>query len=137
MPRILFLVTLFLSGCTQEISAEDLLSEYLEISDAGLEDEFDRVLAGSALNSAIEANLLMKQLDIRQAGETRFYAFESLEEGSHAFCLDVSKTKLLDSNGRDVTPIDRPAQVPMKMQTDSVSGGSKITELDIRRFSRC
>jgi hypothetical protein len=117
--------------------AEELLSEYLEISDAGLEDEFNRVLAGSALSSALDANSLMQQLSLSQSGETEFYALEVLDDGTYAFCLDVSKTKLIDSSGDDATPTDRPLQVPMLMRTEYLSGSSKITELDIRRFSRC
>lgn len=137
MPRIFLLAAFLLTGCTQQLPAEDLLSEYLEISDSGLEEEFDRVLAGSALNSAVDANLLMKQLDLSQSGETDFYAFEAVEQGTYSFCLDVSKTTLIDSNGIDMTPDERPLQVPMLMKTDYFSGGSKITELDIRRFSKC
>lgn len=137
MPRILFLAAFFLTGCAQQTPAEELLSEYLEISDAGLEDEFDRVLVGSALNSALDANSLMQQLSLSQSGDTDFYAFQALDDGTYAFCLDVSKTKLIDSSGADVTPVDRPLQVPMVMKTDYFTGSSKITELDIRRFSRC
>ncbi|MDR9443796.1 MAG: hypothetical protein RI530_02460 [Microbacteriaceae bacterium] len=117
--------------------AEELLSEYLEISDAGLEDEFDRVLAGSALSSALDANSLMQQLNLSQLGETEFYSLQTLDDETYAFCLDVSKTKLIDQSGDDVTPVDRPLQVPMVMKTDYFSGSSKITELDIRRFSKC
>ena len=137
MPRILFLAAFFLTGCAQQMPAEELLSEYLEISDAGLEDEFDRVLAGSALSSALDANSLMQQLNLSQLGETEFYSLQTLDDETYAFCLDVSKTKLIDQSGDDVTPVDRPLQVPMVMKTDYFSGSSKITELDIRRFSKC
>lgn len=137
MFRILVLLSLFLTGCTQQLPAEDLLIKYLDLSDDGLSQEFDQVLAGPALSSALEASELLEQLNLRQVGETDFHSFESLQQGVYSFCLDVSKTTLIDSDGIDRTPTDRPLQVPMMMRVENLLSSSLITELDIRRFSRC
>lgn len=113
------------------------MTEYLQLSDKGLSSEFDQVLTGSALDSAIAAGKVMQQLDLTQAGETSFDSFENISEGKYSFCLDVSKTTLFDSSGADLTPADRPLRVPMSMIVEQLPKGKKISQLDIRRFARC
>lgn len=124
-------------GCAQQESAEDLLDDYLQLSDAGSIEGFNELLTGSALSSAMQANELIQDLELEQVGKTSFHSFEDLGNGQYGFCLDVSKTRLIDSSGNDLTPEQRPPQVPMKMKIESVANGSKISELDIRRFSKC
>ena len=137
MPWFLFLFPFLLLGCAQQESAEELLDHYLQLSDAGAIEGFDELLTGSALNSAVQANEVIRELELEQVGETSFHSFQDLGNGEYGFCLDVSNTRLIDSSGNDLTPEQRPPQVPMKMRIESFAHGSKISELDIRRFSRC
>lgn len=137
MPWFLFLIPFLLIGCAQQESAQDLLDDYLQLSDSGSTEGFDELLTGSALSSALRANELIRDLELQQVGETSFHSFEELGKSDYGFCLDVSKTRLIDSSGNDLTPEERPPQVPMRMKIQSFANGSKISELDIRRFSRC
>ncbi|HEY7796989.1 MAG TPA: hypothetical protein VIB61_04375 [Microbacteriaceae bacterium] len=137
MRWFLFLFPFLLVGCAQQESAEDLLGDYLQLSDAGSIESFDELLTGAALSSAVQANELIQDLELQQVGETSFHSFENLGSGEFGFCLDVSKTRLIDPAGNDLTPEERPLQVPMKMKIESFANGSRISELDIRRFSRC
>ena len=137
MRLLLFLLPLLLTGCTQQVDPEQLLGNYLQISDTGQVEEFDQVLAGSALTAAKDANELLADLGLEQRGQTRFYAFQNSSDSEFIFCLDVSKTKLFDEAGVDQTPPDRPLQVPMTMKIETFANLTKISELNIRRFESC
>lgn len=137
MLRLLIFLPLALSACSSSIPAEELLVDYLEISDSGKTEQFSEVLSGSALSSALEANQIMSDLGLSQVGETRFYRFESTEANQYQFCLDVSETSLRDLAGQDRTPIQRPTQVPMLMKVQNFPNGPRISELDVRRFAKC
>ena len=137
MFRIIFLIPIFLTGCASGPSAEQLLANYLEVSDSGQLDRLDELLAGEALDSARHANQILIDLDLQQVGSTSFYAFESVSDTQYHFCLDVSATQLIDAAGVDVTPSDRPLQVPMMMRVTNGPEKLLINQLDVRRYSSC
>ena len=113
------------------------MENYLQLSDRGALEAFDEVLTGSALTAAKDANALMNGLGLEQRGQTSFYAFESFSDSKFEFCLDVSKTRIIDSSGVDQTPPERPLQVPMTMKIESFADLTKISELNIRRLEIC
>ena len=138
LMRWLFVLVLLAStGCASQPSAEQLLERYLQSSDAGQVEVFTDLLAGSALQSAESANKVMAGLNLRQIGNTRFHSFSSSSEDEYDFCLDVSQTRLIDQFGNDLTPLDRPEQLPMRMRIEKFGGEEKISEIDIRRYSNC
>jgi len=126
-----------LTGCAQEQTAEQALSRYLELSDAGLPQQFDQVLTGQAMEAAMQADDVLAELDLIQSGQTEFFDLEQTREDSWIFCLDVSDTKIFDQSGNDLTPPNRPTQLPMMMKVDSSGSATKITQLEIRRLQSC
>lgn len=137
MRLLLLLLPLLLTSCAQQPEPEQLLKSYLQISDRGELEAFDEVLTGSALTAAIDANALMTEMGLEQRGQTNFYSFEKFSNSEFDFCLDVSKTRIVDQTGANQTPPDRPLQVPMKMKIESFANLTKISELNIRRFESC
>lgn len=137
MFRLLVALPLVLTSCSSDIPAEQLLKNYLSISDAGDTDRLPEVLTGQALNSAEKASQLMTSLELSQEGKTVFYKFNQIAENEYSFCLNVSETKLIDPLGVDRTPRQRPTQIPMSMRLSELPSGTKISELDIRRFASC
>ena len=137
MRWFLVLLLVALTGCANQATAEQLLERYLEASDNGELEEFDDLLLGSALQSALRANEVMTQLQLHQVGSTRFHSFEDTSETEYVFCLDVSQTRLIDEFGNDLTPPERPEQIPMKMRIEEFGQSLRISELDIRRYSNC
>ena len=137
MRWLFVLLLVALTSCANQPTAEQLLERYLQASDNGVLEEFDDLLAGSALQSALRANEVMNQLQLRQVGSTRFHSFEASSDTEHIFCLDVSQTRLIDEFGNDLTPPERPEQIPMKMRIEEFGQSLRISEMDIRRFSNC
>jgi len=137
MHWFLVVFALTLTGCASQASPEQLLERYLQVSDTGELSEFEYVLSGSALESAISANKVMDKLQLEQVGATRFHSFVNSSEDEYFFCLDVSQTRLLDLYGNDLTPKDRPEQLPMRMRIEKFGQAPKITEIDIRRYESC
>jgi len=133
----IFALIFLLTGCAQEQTAEQALSRYLELSDAGLPQQFDQVLTGQAMEAAMQADDVLAELDLIQSGQTEFFDLEQTREDSWIFCLDVSDTKIFDQSGNDLTPPNRPTQLPMMMKVDSSGSATKITQLEIRRLQSC
>ncbi len=137
MRWLFVLLLVALTGCSNQPSAEQLLERYLEVSDNGELGEFEDLLAGSALQSALRANQVMTQLQLSQVGSTSFHSFEYASETEYVFCLDVSQTRLIDQFGNDLTPLERAEQIPMKIRIQKFGQGLRISEMDIRRYSNC
>ena len=137
MRYFIFALIFLLTGCAQEQTAEQVLSRYLELSDAGLPQQFDQVLTGQAMEAAMQADDVLAELDLTQSGQTEFFDLEQTSENSWTFCLDLSDTKIFDQNGNDLTPPNRPTQLPMMMNVDSSGSATKITQLEIRRLQSC
>lgn len=137
MRYFIFALIFLLTGCAQEQTAEQALSRYLELSDAGLPQQFDQVLTGQAMEAAMQADDVLAELDLIQSGQTEFFDLEQTREDSWIFCLDVSDTKIFDQSGNDLTPPNRPTQLPMMMKVDSSGSATKITQLEIRRLQSC
>jgi len=133
----IFALIFLLTGCAQEQTAEQALSRYLELSDAGLPQQFDQVLTGQAMEAAMQADDVLAELDLIQSGQTEFFDLEQTREDSWIFCLDVSDTKIFDQSGNDLTPPNRPTQLPMMIKVDSSGSATKITQLEIRRLQSC
>ncbi len=126
-----------LAGCAQSPSAGQLLDRYLNLSDAGMHEQFDQVLSGEAKQAALQANDIMAELNLEQVGETDYFDLEQISSSKWRFCMDVSETKILDQLGNDLTPEARPTHLPMTMTLESLGSTKKITELEIRRFENC
>ena len=137
MRYLIFVFLLTIAGCTQPQSAEQTLSRYLELSDAGLHQEFGEILAGEAMDAAMQANEILEELELIQSGETEFFDLKQTGDNAWSFCLDVSNTKIFDKSGSDLTPTNRPGQLPMTMTLESFGSSKKITELEIRRLQGC
>ena len=137
MRYLIFVFLLTIAGCTQPQSAEQTLSRYLELSDAGRHQEFGEILAGEAMDAAMQANEILEELELIQSGETEFFDLKQTGDNSWSFCLDVSNTKIFDKSGSDLTPTNRPGQLPMTMTLESFGSSKKITELEIRRLQGC
>ena len=137
MRYFIFALIFLLTGCAQEQTAEQALSRYLELSDAGLPQQFDQVLTGQAMEAAMQADDVLAELDLIQSGQTEFFDLEQTREDSWIFCLDVSDTKIFDQSGNDLTPPNRLTQLPMMMKVDSSGSATKITQLEIRRLQSC
>jgi hypothetical protein len=99
--HILLLITLLLSGCTTSPnSAEESLNQYALAAANGY--EFDELLVGQALESALETRELIAALGLESFGASRFSQTKSLGENWFSSCLDVSATSFRDANGEQL-----------------------------------
>ena len=133
----MFVYLFAIIGCAQPPSAEQTLGRYLELSDAGRHQQFGEILAGEAMDAAMQANQILEELELIQSGQTEFFDLEQTGDNSWSFCLDVRNTKIFDKSGSDLTPTNRPGQLPMTMTLESFGSSKKITELEIRRLQGC
>ena len=99
--HILLLITLLLSGCTTSAtSAEQSLNKYALAAANGY--EFDELLVGQALESALETRELIATLGLESFGSSRFSQTKSIGQDRFSSCLDVSATSFRDANGEQL-----------------------------------
>lgn len=132
---------ILLSACSSSPSHQQLLDEYLELSATSrdvldLELHFMSVLSGRALAAAVISAEYLQRADLRQSG-VAVAKISSQDESSVEFCLDVSGTRLVNSAGVDVTPLDRPLKLPMSAELDNNWGSVFIQKLTVREVSTC
>jgi hypothetical protein len=104
---------------------EALYREYIDLPlNEETEDDLREVLTGDALSSDVESLRADRQDNRRTEGKDTFRGFRVTDRGHDPqtgdymvaqVCLDVSGTRLLDAEGRDVTPQrDSPISLQMK-----------------------
>jgi hypothetical protein len=99
--HFLLLITLLLSGCSSQAAVvEQRLNQYAQAAanDANLE----QLLAGQALQSAIETRALIDSLGLQSFGSTRFLDTKKVSGDWFTSCLDVSGTSFRDANGEQL-----------------------------------
>ncbi len=106
--RWLVLVPL-LAGCAAVDfeRVEESLNQYAE--SATKISSLPKVLAGGALQSAIESAQLLERLEISQSGIASFELQEA-SGGKARGCLDLSKVQFVDSSG-EYLPVQREPRV--------------------------
>ncbi|MFB4352046.1 hypothetical protein RAC69_02775 [Microbacterium sp. LS_15] len=108
-------------------AAEEVYREYNDAVNAELTGDAAAdpsvYLTGSALETDIESSRQIGSQNVTFVGEGVVAHFTGLEakldrspiEIDATACIDVSGTKILDSSGIDVTPIDRPTRVLLEL----------------------
>jgi hypothetical protein len=99
----------FLAGCAAVDfeRVEESLNQYAE--SATKISSLPKVLAGGALQSAIESAQLLERLEISQSGIASFELQEA-SGGKARGCLDLSKVQFVDSSG-EYLPVQREPRV--------------------------
>lgn len=94
-------------------AAEETYRAYNDAGNAA--EDASRFLTGAALDSDVETNRLLEQRNLVMSGPSTVTSFRGTEAAWSAriatieaeICLDVSRSRVLDAHGADVTPLDR------------------------------
>lgn len=114
-------------------AAEEVYRAYLEAAAARADGdetaEPEQYLSGQALESDLESQRTLASEGIRISGATEIVEFapaqanlvDSIATLRADLCLDISKSRVLDANGVDVTPLDRPdrGQITVEFSGDA------------------
>lgn len=103
----------FASEAEAFAAAEDVYRAYNEAGNTRVDDE--RFLTGRALSSDLEVKRLLDENGLEIVGASDVVSFKGVDadlQNSVAWvkteiCLDISSSRLKDSEGTDVTPNDR------------------------------
>ncbi|WP_295014034.1 hypothetical protein [uncultured Microbacterium sp.] len=126
---------LFTSEADAFKAAEQVYRDYIESVNAHETDpasDPQRYLAGGALEEDISSvrDQELSGKKIVGATEVALYRSESYDSASTTVksfvCLDVSSSRILDANGNDITPQDRPPVVAVAVSMTLVSAAFKI-----------
>lgn len=109
-------------------AAEEVYRQYNDAgnaqrNDPTTESDPQDYLIGSALEGYLEGREYLRSLDQTLVGDTRVLAFLGSEAQleidsatvTATVCLDVSETRVLNSDGTDVTPESRPQVVSQQV----------------------
>lgn len=100
-------------------------------------------LVGAALEDSLatKRDLIERGLAIRGDGEvSSFTGVEAdLSDGTVTLtvCLDVSRTQIVDSSGKDVTPVDRATRARLAIDFLQVQSGLRISDSQISEEHTC
>lgn len=100
-------------------------------------------LSASALEAHIETQQEFDQNGVHLTGDTSILGISEesadLESGeiSITVCLDSSDTHLVDENGNDVTPTDRPELTSIAVTMRSIATNVTIEKSDTRELGAC
>jgi hypothetical protein len=102
-------------------------------------------LAGSALETDIDSSRQIDSQNVTFVGDSVVAQFTGLEaaldrspiEVDATACIDVSGTRLLDSSGTDVTPIDRPPRVLLELTFVESKGTLLISDTQAAEEFEC
>lgn len=93
-------------------AAEEVYRAYNDASNG--QAKTSDFLTGSALRSDLETKRYLKENDLTLRGDSEIVSFsgvearlESIAEIQAQVCLDVSDSRLLNTDGADITPADR------------------------------
>lgn len=102
-------------------------------------------LSGPALSSDLETSRLLKEQGLTLAGTSIVKSFEGLTVDAEGaipsvvaqVCLDVSQASVLNADGVNVTPINRPTTVLMRVTFGTNAAGLLITNSMLARSEPC
>lgn len=119
-----FLWFFLLTGCSLDaVIAEHRLNTYAAVAQNG---ELNKVLTGSALESAIQSRELVRELGLKSVGASEFSGTWSLSEQRFVSCLDVSGTSFFSATGEPVV-LDRILRQEVLVSFE----GDKVSEFEL------
>ena len=144
------LIILVVSGCAVAAESTDVDETFLEPSALELEallnsyaeeaakpdPNFNSLLSGDALESAIQTQDLIKSMDLRQLGPSRFSNTRILSKGTLESCLDLGRTGFEDSNGEIISFQDRIDRQLARASFITQESGIKISLIEVG-FGQC
>lgn len=139
----------FASEAEAFAAAEEVYQAYLEASAARAEgaEEYDpqSYLSGSALNGDIEAQRALAEAHLKILGATSIDSFSGVaaDFGSVVAsvvanaCIDLSESRVINSEGGDVTPAGRASTSSVRIEFAGSSAELLITRTAARSDSKC
>lgn len=130
-------------------AAEEVYRAYNEALNAERTGETtknpSRFLIGGALESDLDADSYLDEQGFTIAGATTFSQFGGLhanysngESNIRAqLCLDVSGTQILDGDGLDVTPANRPNRLPLDVTFIGTGEALQISSSNLIENKEC
>jgi hypothetical protein len=104
--KILLVLILLLAGCASPLSDyQSALDGYAKVSAVG---DLTPYLVGSALQSGVQSQQLLKDMGWRQRGTAQFGELRLSGPGEALSCLDVSGVYFEDA-ANQIIELDRPA----------------------------
>ena len=116
-------LSLLLASCAAQESASEITASPDELTlalerYAGLgtgESDFQEVLSGSALVSALETQALLDSVGYRRLGRPSFEVIELSSESTRV-CMDLSGIAIVNSEGEQVETTGERLQVTVKLE---------------------
>lgn len=130
---------LFTSEAEAFKAAEQVFRDYIKSvnsEESNPTSDPQRFLAGKALEEDIASVRDLKSTGKKIVGATAVSVYKSESFASESktvtsfACLDVSATRIMDANGKDITPTDRPAVVAIGVSMTLMSSEFKITGMN-------
>lgn len=129
-------------------AAEETYRAYVDALNARREDRTSRpspdsFLIGAALEAALDAERQFDAAGVAIEGDSRIdsltpaRASDDLEEVTVVVCLDSSSTQVIDREGNDITPTDRPAKAPLSVTLQLVTGQYLIEQSVTTEATEC
>lgn len=140
---------LFASEAEAFAAAEDVYRAYNDALNVrlggGVASDPHSFLTGLALEADIDAQNLFQSSGVRAVGTTALSSFRGLEASIETanpvivahVCIDVSQLRVVDANGRDVTPADRGDIVAQTVKLFHVGQDLKIADEASAEESSC
>ena len=138
----------FASEAEAFAAAEETYRAYVEALNARHADPTARpqptdFLIGEALEAELDTEQLLKEQGRSIVGPARATDFRAVDAEADlstvtaVICLDVADSRLLDEEGVDVTPADRPDLLALEVEFVVVDGDLAISRSDVAGDQTC
>jgi hypothetical protein len=139
----------FASEAEAFAAAEEVYRAYLEASAARAEGSNNldpqSYLSGSALSGDIEAQRALAEANLKILGATRIDTFSGIDADignavasvTADACIDFSESRVVNSDGADVTPAERASTSSIRVEFAGSSAELLITRTAARGDSQC